>query len=223
MTSAVFLKQCWKYYLMLESDFSAQQRYITFEADNFSTYSLELSKQYLSICSEIDVICKQYCKHLDPAKSADTIDKYADIILQINPEITASKISLKEDAALVLMPWNDWKLKTIDSTTQTTINEYTSPGWWVLYNKVKHQRLDINSQQSETDLYYKSANLENVITALAGLFALEMQFYKSLVIHECAHSITIPPESSKFFSFDDWETHLINAGNGMIYTITGQR
>ena len=36
---------------------------------------------------------------------------------------------------------------------------YKSPDWWSPYNKVKHDRL----------LYYKDANLKNVLNALAAL------------------------------------------------------
>ena len=214
MNSIDFLKQCWQYYLMLEADFSALQRYITFEEDNFLTYSLELNKQYLSICSEIDVICKQYCNHLDSDKEVNKIENYAQIILQHNTGIVTSKITLKENLSLELLPWGDWHLKSVDSTTS-----YQSPKWWKLYNKVKHQRLDVNPEQFGTALYYKSANLQNVMNAIAGLFVLEMYFYKSLVLQEGAHSITTPSKDSNLFSFNDWEPQLINAGNDIMLEI----
>ena len=65
MTKNEFLKFSWKQYLALEADFMQTERYISFEEDNMSTYSQEYIKQLQTICGEIDVQCKEYCKFLD--------------------------------------------------------------------------------------------------------------------------------------------------------------
>ena len=57
-----FLRRYWDYYLLLEKDFLDTERYLSIDAVNFNAFSNEYIKQYQTICSEIDVIAKSFCK-----------------------------------------------------------------------------------------------------------------------------------------------------------------
>ena len=46
----------WQYYLSFEEDVDRLFRYIEPAEYNFAVYSVELTRLYLAICSEIDVI-----------------------------------------------------------------------------------------------------------------------------------------------------------------------
>lgn len=52
-----------------------------------------------------------------------------------------------------------------------------TPRWWTAYNKVKHERTS-HYQNGKTN--YCRANLENLISAMAALFVLEMLFIEEL-------------------------------------------
>jgi len=70
----------WPYYLSLESDVDKLSRYIEFTEDNYSTYSVELVRIFLSICSEVDVVMKELCAITSPNSSASNIGAYKKII-----------------------------------------------------------------------------------------------------------------------------------------------
>ena len=47
----------WEYYLSIVEDLDAVSRYVHPLPDNFSTFSIELTRLLLSIGSEVDVVC----------------------------------------------------------------------------------------------------------------------------------------------------------------------
>jgi hypothetical protein len=137
----------WPYYLSIESDVDKLSRYIEFTEDNYSTYSVELVRIFLSICSEVDVVMKEICAVISPTSTPSSINQYKDIIKTELPGlITESAISSK--FGLCFQPWIKWESGKI------------SPDWWVQHNNVKHQRNN----------YYYQANLRNVLEALAALY-----------------------------------------------------
>lgn len=91
MTLQEYNVNIWPFYLRLENDFLNTLNYVEFSEDNFSTYSIEYEKQLLSICSEVDVLCKLLCKYVDSAKSPAKINEYADILIQ-NSDITSLSV-----------------------------------------------------------------------------------------------------------------------------------
>lgn len=212
MNSIDFDERYWGYYLNLESDFINTQRYVAIDIDNYFAFSMEYAKQYQTICSEIDVICKQYCSHFKNTYNPKNILGYAQVILAKRPDLKSRVVKVKSISAITLNPWSDWNSDLNDPLNGKNPNN-TSPMWWTSYNKVKHIRTTVDSNGKE---FFKQANLINTLSALAGLFALEMFFYKDLVLADGIHNITIPNRVSTLFSIDKWEKHLQMIGDGIV-------
>ncbi|MBN1981263.1 MAG: hypothetical protein JW795_07020 [Chitinivibrionales bacterium] len=143
-----------EYYLTLSKDIENVSRYIELCEDNYSVYSIELTRIMLTICAEIDVVAKQLCQKYEPKskRNADNINCYRDILLKHIPKITEIRVDINR-YSLDFVPWRSW-------------DSQQNPKWWNSYNKVKHQRHDS----------YKEANLGNVLNALAGLCVLVCYF-----------------------------------------------
>jgi len=153
-------KDYFDYYLELENDLFDTESYVTIEEDNYKTYSIKYAKIYLSICSEIDCLLKEICRNINPSTNADKINLYYPIITTSFENFKQEAIYYKKQK-IELYPWEGWE-------------ESASPKWWTYYNKVKHQRLE--KEPSTNIPYYKFANLENVLNALAALYVVE-QYY----------------------------------------------
>lgn len=203
-----FIKHCWKFYRALEDDFMKISRYVTLEESNKDCHSIEFSKQYQSICSEIDVVCKLYCELIDPNGKYGNIFGYAYKILDSNPSIVNAEVVCDN---FTLKPWEEWKCDPEDYKNGKNPNNI-SPKWWKLYNKVKHERL------REDDFgkpYYRQANLMNTINSLAALYVLEMNMFKKIAMLE-DDFVTKPSDESVIFTYKDWETHIHHLDNGFI-------
>ena len=143
----------WQYYKGIVCDIEVLSRYIEISQDNYRSYSIELTRIFLSVGSEIDVVAKLLCKEAYPKSTADTIDKYREILTQKSPRLPTVEISIPK-CLISLEPWNDWLSEK-------------NPEWWSYYNKVKHKR----------DEHFREANLENVLLATAGLCVLVSYLY----------------------------------------------
>ena len=192
MTLQEYNVNIWPFYLRLENDFLKTLNYVEFSEDNFSTYSIEYEKQLLSICSEVDVLCKLLCKYVDSAKSPAKINEYADILIQ-NSDITSLSVCF-ERIGKVFTPFDGWTASD-------------SPNWWKAYNKVKHERTDGNN--------YKKGNLQNVFMALAGLFVLNRLYCKRIT---AGRLIQEPSPKSQLFTMVGWRV-CIPEGNGFVRVI----
>lgn len=181
MTRDDFCKFHWEYYLVLENDFLTTERYIAFDNNNFKCFSNEYIKQYQSICSEIDVILKSICKEINTASNAGKITEYTPVVLSQWSNIVNQTVDAR---GLSLQPFKDW----------TVSPGFNSPFWWTPYNNVKHNRL----------CYYQSANLENVINSLAGLYILELYLVK--YIGDRDNDMDVPNDISKVFSINNFST-----------------
>lgn len=183
-----FENQYWKHYLILENDFIKTVEYISLDIQNSTAYSTQYLKIFLSIGSEIDIICKAYCAFLDNSQIPSKINEYSNIICSNRPDFVNKTITIKTefaDTSINLKPWNKW-----DTVT---------PIWWKFYNKVKHQRTEgltldtsgIRIDSGHPDYpryntligmkYYKFANQENLLTSLAALFQLCMECYYDII------------------------------------------
>jgi len=210
-----FDEKYWNYYLTLESDLIKTQRYVTIDEDNYSAFSVEYAKQYQTICSEIDVICKDYCRYLEPDINVKNIMGYASVILKHKPDLISRTVRVKTAASIFLTPWRDWKTdkKTPFDGSST---ENNSPSWWIYYNKVKHNRTGSDSQNKE---FFKYANQANTLNSLAGLFTVVMYFYKDLALSENRDNVTIPNRPSNLFEINDWEKQFILFNEGLAMNI----
>ncbi len=140
----------WPYYFSLEADLENLSRYVEFTESNFSTYSIEMVRLYLSICSEIDVVLKELCKEISPKLSAKNINNYRQIISDELKDFNG-QAAICYKYGLSFIPWKSWE-------------ENISPDWWSNYNKVKHQRNE----------FYNKANLKNVLESLAALYLVNI-------------------------------------------------
>lgn len=194
MNKQEFENKYWRYYLMLEEDFLKTIRFVEIDEVNFNTYSVEYTKQYQSICSEFDVLCKVICKFIDEHNSPGKIEEYANIILRNNNEITGRIVGVKNSNTIELKPLLEWKIE----------GEYKSPNWWSSYNKVKHNRTE----------HYKKANLQNVLNSLSGLYVLEM-YLLEIVCERQNEGVpeneliekNEPSDKSKIFRLKNWKNN----------------
>ena len=145
----------WQYYLSLVDDVDRISRYVDLTADNYATYSTELTRILLTAGSEIDVVAKLLCYSIDPGSKPNNIIEYGRLLLPKYSGLTSVEVSIAR-TGLSFVPWFDW------SNTQ-------APMWWTNYNKVKHER----------NAYFKEANLCNVLNAVAGLcvFVCYLHYY----------------------------------------------
>ena len=195
-----FLQRYWDYYLILEKDFLETERYLTIDELNFNAFSNEYIKQYQTICSEIDVIAKSFCKELDSTFAGSKIDSYCKVILDNNTDFANGIVNVR-NRNIKIIPWQNWACSVTQRDDGTTKISAINPDWWKKYNKIKHNRTTINS---ETQLpYYKLANQKNTLYALAALFQLELYYYRTL--HRL-HFASEPdmPSQSKMFEMYNW-------------------
>ena len=208
MNREEFCKLHWSYYLALEKDFLATERYVSFDlGDNYldasqtatdygnsNVFFNEFIKQYQAICSEVDVILKSICKELENA-SVSKMPQYTKLVLKHWEDLPNQKVRMK---AIELEPLGNWKS-----------NPHNFPNWWREYNSVKHDRLG----------NFKRANLKNVVNALAGLYTLELYLVK--FIGDRDHERDVPNDISKLFELIDFQTNHVVLGYES-YLITEQ-
>lgn len=197
MTREEFCKYHWEYFLVLEKDLLDIERYISFDLgdDNFyisttpteygnsKCFSNEFVKQYQAICSEVDVLLKTICCELGNTSAEKMDTGYTPTVLNRWPDIINQKVQMKNGTDL--QPFINWK----------NVPNYQSPDWWTPYNKVKHKRIE----------NYKSANLKNVLNALAGLYVLEI--YLAKFIGDRDGEYDVPNDISKLFSMVNYSTN----------------
>lgn len=200
-------KKYWDYYLILEREILDIEPFVSFHPDNFKCFSNEFIKLYLIICSEIDVICKQFCKYINHMKLVTekyrNITDYARIILTEHSEITVEKISVSGDIEFSLAPWEEWSVKINDNSRNS------SPKWWQKYNDVKHNRTNKDGNNKYNSQY---ANLQNVLNALSALCILEKYFYADVAKAEAPWGKipnTVLSPHSRLFGYLDFENYYL--------------
>jgi len=111
-------------------------------------HSVEFARILLTAGSEVDVLCKVLCQEHGLRVSPVNINGYRAAITAQFPGFTKLQI-LVPRYGLVRLPWQPW-------------DHSRNPNWWRSYNDVKHERHG----------HFASANLENALDAMAGLFVL---------------------------------------------------
>ena len=199
ITSQVFVRSYWNYYVELEDQLLATKRFVDFSDANFKTFSIEYLKLLQATCSEIDVVAKIVAEYYDPQFKSLTnknIQKWGLVIQTAFPQIGESSVCFNYDR--VITPWNNWKYETYQNKDNQTryrlVDGYETPFWWTAYNKVKHER---TSKYKEGQTNYVRANLKNLITAMAALYVLESLFISELKRKGDIYSF----EESKLFFF----------------------
>ena len=146
----------WNYLLSIEKDIENLSRYIEFNKDNFKCFSIEISRLLMASAAEVDVVCKQICKKINPKSTASSIGRYRKEILPTYKNIPIFKVTIPR-YGLELTPWQNWRNQENDV-----------PFWWTANNKIKHYR----------HTHYQKGNLKNALNAVAGLFVMVLYLYK---------------------------------------------
>ena len=184
-----FAKSYWDYYLELENRMRETRRYIEYDEYNFRAYSSNYLILFQAVCSEIDVVGKEIAAYFNPDFDSDTGTKpinrwwfeIQDNLPDVNREVTFAD-------SYSLFPWEKYRVERVVSTQNRNGKEiqvinynlqrkvdgisYATPTWWNAYNKVKHKRLQTDSD----GVNYKKANQKNLASAFAALYLLEFEF-----------------------------------------------
>lgn len=198
-----FLQRYWSYYLLLEKDFLETERYLAIDELNAKAYSNEYIKQYQTICSEIDVIAKSFCKELDLSFRGKNIDTYCKEIIDNNSDFSNRIIKVK-NRSIEITPWQNWNYTLEKQPDGRHKLVATNPEWWKKYNKIKHNRTTVNNETSLP--YYKLANQKNVLDALAALFQLEMYYHRLLHMRYFPDDTDFPEPVSNLFEIKNWDS-----------------
>lgn len=184
----------WDYYLQLEGELMATQRYVAFDSDNSGVFSLEYLKLYQAVCGEVDAVGKNMAALANPAFKAtsrsNNIYKWwyemQDAYRFYGPRedwstrnaittgVNLRDASVTPKFGMPLVPWKGFiaeKYKDKQNRVRYRAKGKTTPPWWSAHNVVKHQRVLLSG--GEDVLNFKKANLGNVVSAFAGLYVLE--------------------------------------------------
>lgn len=190
MTVEEFKREYLRQYCLIEKDFVNTIDYVSISQNNYSTFSPVYLKILLSIGSEIDVLKDFICKSLN------TDMKHLN---NLEPDFHLVEVEVLSES-IVLMPWN-------------TSDPF--PTWWTVYNEVKHNRNEKADRVDPSKKYYELANLENVISALAGLYSLELLAYK-IVADSTGEKVFVPVIRSIFQVKNLYWTDISN-GSGYVF------
>ena len=138
----------WTLFQVIDEDLHDFSRHVEFAEANFETYSIDLLRLYLSICSEVDVIAKLLCRRIGAnLPDRPNMDHYRRTLKSHTPyaNLSGLKITIRPMGREIL-PWEAW-------------NRDQNPEWWTKHQGVKHER----------DQHFADADLKNVLDAAAGL------------------------------------------------------
>ena len=137
------------YFSCLEDDLLTLSRWIEFCPQNEGVFSIELARLLMTACAEVDVVAKALCKEIAPARGAQSIGPYQDVLCTALPMLCDVHVRVAR-FGMTFNPWVNWKQPN------------NPPLWWTSNNKVKHYR----SQ------HFAEANLGNTLNAISGLLVL---------------------------------------------------
>lgn len=190
MTVEEFKCDYLRQYCIIERDFVNTIDYVSISQKNYATFSSMYLKILLSIGSEIDVLKDLICKLLNI-----DIKHFG----RKEPDFYSVTVEVKS-VGIILKPWEQAE---------------TIPPWWTAYNEVKHNRNNNAAKFDPSKKYYEYANLENVLSALAGLYSLELLSYK-IVADNSGESVFAPCVRSIFRVTNlYWED--ISNGDGYVF------
>lgn len=186
-----FIEIYWNYYNQLEADFFSLESFCAIDEVNDNAFSTKYLQLVLSICGEIDTICKRMCNCLDPNMDMNTcgINEYKSILMEHYPQIAAERVRIEKHIYREVQPWKSWAHKR-------------TPQWWSIYNKVKHHRDDLwNNKEA-----YKYANQKTTIDALCALYIVLEYWaaYNFVLKNEYKNSRNMLQVKSKNLKITGW-------------------
>lgn len=202
-----FIRDYWKYYLMLEEEFMDTFKYVEFSKDNYKTFSVEYLKLFQVVCSEIDVVGKAMAGEIYGLVHKKFVARDANIhkwwfALQNNYQIfedgdteLLKDKSVKINEMYELKPWRGYVVEQCRTSNKNADGETTreyirlkqnsngklvskTPSWWIAYNDVKHQRTTLIKGDSKTN--FSKANLWNLCNAFSALYILEWSYISTI-------------------------------------------
>ncbi|MBQ8999102.1 MAG: hypothetical protein IJ086_10520 [Clostridium sp.] len=182
MNREEFLINYWRYYNILEEDFIKLTRCVRICETNYKTCSDEIIKQFLSVTSEFENICKEVCEF----KDSDEHKNINDICNKI-----FNKIENIQSVEIIVKHTNDLRIKPFKEWNKSKPWELF---WWKGYNEVKHNRLE----------KYESGNLRNLLNSLAALYFMELYLVREIGIK--TEDIDVPNSISRLFEVVDFKT-----------------
>lgn len=191
----------WKYFLTIEDDFLTIEKTIPIDTQNSNTFSTQYMKILFLICSEIDVLFKEFITYNGWgtfSENEGNLAVYRKILNREHPSFAGETIIFLNKTEL--KPFANW---------QTDAKLL----WWKDYNSVKHSRtLAVGGLAN-----YKKANQENTVNALAALYQLEMYFYQS-ILNKTAYPgrLRMPVPQSKRYRIKDWSDNVALMDNRYI-------
>ena len=92
-----FIEIYWNYYRQLEGDFFSLEPFCAIDKVNDNAFSTKYLHLILSICGEIDTICKRMCSCIDPDMDMDTcgINEYKNIMMTHYPKIADERFGIR--------------------------------------------------------------------------------------------------------------------------------
>ena len=181
-----FLNKHWYKYYKLEEEFLEIEKTIPVDSNNFETFSYSYMKLLVSICNEFNNCFKNFAKfNNEDCNSINQYKKFINVLCPdfINMYIVFYKWGCERHD---FYPFEDW------------IGE-NNLFWWEINNAVKHNRNNIETNQTKEN--YKLVNQKCILTALSGLYQLNIFFYTNIVYDSSSFEIlreTTP--NSKIFS-----------------------
>lgn len=206
------VEKYWKYYRALENRFLETERYVEFDLNyNGKAYSMEYMMLFQAICSEIDVVGKEYAKFCNSSFKPDKntgINEWWFYISLKKPSICEGKCTFR--GKKTFSPWVKFYVirnpeKNGKRFVLDKIGKSITPLWWNAYNGVKHNRSGDNGEN------YRKASLQNVLNALAALYVLETNMLTDQFNKKKDRTFGLNMESKVFDEYQKFYTCYLSA------------
>jgi hypothetical protein len=192
-----FVQTHWRYFLVLEGEYLEIEKIIPVDDINENVFSLKYMKLLFSVCSEIDILCKEFIEYFSGnsiSKNEENMKHYSVKIKQKFPNFSNEIVEYSNnDIKKQVKPFEDWNLPN------------TIIQWWNDYNDIKHKRTI-----SDNNIHnYKKANQKNILKSLSGLYQIEMYFFKEIIDKESPNEkLRMPVPQSKRLRIKDWNDNV---------------
>lgn len=186
MDEIEFLNKHWFMYHKLEDNFLEIEKTIPIDLVNSNTFSYAYMKLLGSICIEFNECLKNFAKF--NSWNCNSVNQCKQHINQQFPEFINTIIVFADIGyeKQYFKPFENW------------IGD-NDLYWWKINNKIKHERNII--QEGEEKENYKLANQNCILTALSGLFQLDV-YFNTIITHDTSfETLILPSPKSKIFSF----------------------
>ena len=120
-----FKNTYWNYYIQIEKDFFDTAPYCNIAESNNNSFSVKYLQLHLSICSEIDTICKSLCKRIKSSLNLSEcgISDYIKILSSSYGTFSKETVNLCGYKYRIVQPWKG-------------IDKDHIPNWWNVYNDI---------------------------------------------------------------------------------------